>query len=296
MNARRAVAFAVDAALIAGAILAANAPLPQAWIERDYAKGIFAQLNMLAVPVTNAFSFAIGDERTAKLVVDMLTEVFFEGEAAIAAFEQPDGIWDVTAHFADAPDQARVRAFVADAAGEEIANGIAFDTVEARDWVKATLDDLVPVPAGRFVVHLHQARREHYDLRIECSGTLQSFAVPRGPSLKPLDKRLAVHTENHPLEYLDFEGEASRPEFWWFFLFIAVVNLALAVVSNKLSGAFSLAVLLPFLAVAVRRLHDTSRSGWWLLIWFLPLVGQVVLAFLLVQEGDRSPAMKGAAN
>jgi bifunctional non-homologous end joining protein LigD len=55
-------------------------------------------------------------------------------------------------------------------------------------------------------VHLHQARREHYDLRIECGGTLQSFAVPRGPSLKPLDKRLAVHTENHPLEYLDFEA------------------------------------------------------------------------------------------
>lgn len=60
--------------------------------------------------------------------------------------------------------------------------------------------------SGRFVCHLHQARREHYDLRIECSGTLLSFAVPRGPSLRPLDKRLAVHTENHPLEYLDFEA------------------------------------------------------------------------------------------
>jgi ribosomal protein L11 methyltransferase len=83
----------------------------------------------------------------------MLTEVFMEGEAATAAYERPDGIWDVNVHFADAPDHARVRGFVANAAGEEIASGIAFDIVEAKDWVKATLEDLVPVPAGRFVVH-----------------------------------------------------------------------------------------------------------------------------------------------
>jgi uncharacterized membrane protein YhaH (DUF805 family) len=95
-------------------------------------------------------------------------------------------------------------------------------------------------------------------------------------------------------KYFDFEGEASRPEFWWFLLFIFVVNLALAVVSSKLSGAFSLAMLLPFLAVAVRRLHDTNRSGWWLLIWFLPLVGLVVLAFMLVQEGARPHSVPGA--
>ncbi len=56
-------------------------------------------------------------------------------------------------HFADAPDQARVRQFVTDAAGEKLAKGIAFDIVEAKDWVKATLEDLVPVQAGRFVVH-----------------------------------------------------------------------------------------------------------------------------------------------
>jgi ribosomal protein L11 methyltransferase len=108
---------------------------------------------MTSTPSTHRASFAIGDERAAKLVVDMLTEVFFEGEAVIAAFERPDGIWEVTVHFADAPDQARVRRFVTNAAGEEIANGIAFDIVEAKDWVKATLEDLVPVTAGRFVVH-----------------------------------------------------------------------------------------------------------------------------------------------
>ncbi len=61
-------------------------------------------------------------------------------------------------------------------------------------------------PAGRFVVHLHDATREHYDLRIEVGGVLQSFAVPRGPSLRPADKHLAIHTEAHPLGYLDFEA------------------------------------------------------------------------------------------
>jgi len=102
---------------------------------------------------THRASFSIGSEADAKRVVDVLTEVFFEGDAAVAAFEQPDGRWDVTLHFAEAPDQALLRELVVNSAGNAIADTLAFDTMEAKDWVKASLEDLVPVPAGRFVVH-----------------------------------------------------------------------------------------------------------------------------------------------
>lgn len=109
-------------------------------------------------PATTRASFAIGTEQTAKRVVDLLTESFFEGQAAIAAFEGAGGRWDITVHFAEPPDQASIRELVRLAAGDEVAGDIAFDTVEAKDWVKATLEELVPVRAGRFIVHGHHDR------------------------------------------------------------------------------------------------------------------------------------------
>jgi ribosomal protein L11 methyltransferase len=113
---------------------------------------------MTLTPATSRASFAIGSEQTARRVVDLLTESFFEGQAAIAAFESPDGRWDITVHFAEPPDESSIRELVGLAAGDDVAQDIRFDTVEAKDWVKATLEELVPVRAGRFIVHGHHDR------------------------------------------------------------------------------------------------------------------------------------------
>lgn len=84
-----------------------------------------------------------------------------------------------------------------------------------RDFTKTTEPaGAAAVDAGhRFVVHKHSATADHYDLRLEHNGVLLSWAVPRGPSLNPKDKRYAVQTEDHPLQYLDFEDVIPKGEY-----------------------------------------------------------------------------------
>ena len=68
-------------------------------------------------------------------------------------------------------------------------------------------------------------------------------------------------------KYAAFDGRASRSEYWWWFLFTFLASAATGIISETLSALFSLAVLLPSLAVGARRLHDTNRSAWFLLLW-----------------------------
>jgi uncharacterized membrane protein YhaH (DUF805 family) len=78
-------------------------------------------------------------------------------------------------------------------------------------------------------------------------------------------------------KYADFNGCASRPEYWWWILFNVVVSGVLYRTNVWLDSVFTLATFLPTIAVTARRLHDTNRSGWWQLLTFVPLIGWIVL-------------------
>ena len=148
-----------------------------------------------------------------------------------------------------------------------------------RDFAKT------PEPAGRvrrssrrsiFVVQKHDASRLHYDFRLATNGVLASWAVPKGPSMNPADKRLAVRTEDHPLEYAKFEGvippgqygagtvmvwdlgEYESPENQPIEEQLARGKIHVALRGEKLRGAFAL--------VKIERRSSSSRRDYWLLI------------------------------
>jgi len=92
-------------------------------------------------------------------------------------------------------------------------------------------------------------------------------------------------------KYATFTGRAIRSEYWWYTLFIVIVAIVLALVDNLVLGAsvlggiWSLATLIPSIAVGVRRLHDLDKSGWWLLIALIPIIGGLVLLYWFCQPG-----------
>lgn len=122
-----------------------------------------------------------------------------------------------------------------------------------------------------------------------------------------MDMRQAVQSVFR--QYATFQGRARRAEYWWFGLFTFLAQAILDILDKALFGfpngmgmhetsplaaIFALATLLPTLAVGVRRLHDVDRSGWWLLIIFLPVIGMIVLLYWFVCRGTIGPNRFGA--
>jgi uncharacterized membrane protein YhaH (DUF805 family) len=87
-------------------------------------------------------------------------------------------------------------------------------------------------------------------------------------------------------KYTNFSGRARRPEFWWFFLFQVLVFMVTGMISDMLYFLAALALLLPGLAVGARRLHDIGKSGWFLLLGFIPILGFLVLLYWFVQPSQ----------
>jgi uncharacterized membrane protein YhaH (DUF805 family) len=113
-------------------------------------------------------------------------------------------------------------------------------------------------------------------------------------TIKPIIIQILVNTMNYYIEafkkYAEFSGRATRKEFWMFVLFHVIVFAVLSFIDsfiggenlNILSGLYGLAALVPSIAIAIRRLHDTNRSGWWLLIGLVPFIGAIVLLVFYV--------------
>lgn len=90
-------------------------------------------------------------------------------------------------------------------------------------------------------------------------------------------------------KYADFSGRALRSEYWWFQVFYLAVAWVAAIISETLWLLVFLGLVLPNLAVAVRRLHDRGKSGWFLLVGFIPIVGNIWLLVEMASRGDEGP-------
>ena len=101
--------------------------------------------------------------------------------------------------------------------------------------------------------------------------------------------------------YVDFQGRSARSEYWWWTLFVFLVNIFATIIDSGTSMDLGIAsiiatlvLLLPGIGMSIRRLHDVDRSGWWLFIFFVPIVGLILLLVWACSKGTTGPNRFGA--
>lgn len=151
-----------------------------------------------------AFARVSTDMATAKTLANFLAEHL--DFASVSAFERPDGGWDVEVHSADDFDKKELRRLVSEISGEQAAEALTFGTVEAKDWVAASLEGLAPVEAGRFLIHgshdRERAARAHTPIEIEAALAFGTghHGTTRG-CLIALDRLLRKHRFRNILDF-----------------------------------------------------------------------------------------------
>jgi uncharacterized membrane protein YhaH (DUF805 family) len=94
--------------------------------------------------------------------------------------------------------------------------------------------------------------------------------------------------------YVNFRGRACRSEYWYWILFLIIVGIVAGIIDSVLrtelvTGLFNLVTIIPYFAIAIRRLHDLDRTGWWILLGFIPLIGGIILLIWFIDKGTDGP-------
>jgi uncharacterized membrane protein YhaH (DUF805 family) len=119
-----------------------------------------------------------------------------------------------------------------------------------------------------------------------------------GPGFQPASMGFPDAVRSALTQYVGFSGRARRSEYWWFALFNVILSFVASLLDAAIGASIfglivGLGLLLPSRAVGVRRLHDINRSGWWLLLGLIPLVGAIILIVWFCQDSDRGPNQYG---
>lgn len=171
---------------------------------------------------------------------------------------------------------------------------------------------------GESTVAQKQEIAENLDLSYDFSKRARLWVETISLFVKELKMKASQYSnadsENRPMtffesilicfrKFADFNGTASRSEFWWFTLFVTLVAAALNYINETLSAVFLIAILLPFLAAGSRRLRAIGKSGWWLLFLLVPVGGIVILAYMwamppeeTISDTEKLQPLDGSSN